>query len=52
MTVAKAIVFHKINKDGVTTACNITYTGNVQGKTTWRGVTCKRCLAKKKGGKK
>lgn len=48
---AKAIVFHKIDRDGVT-ACNITHTGNVQGKPTWRGVTCKRCLAKKKGGKK
>ncbi len=51
---AKTKVVHKLNKDGVTTACKVTVSASMSTKPTYRGVTCKRCIKAKgkNGGKK
>jgi hypothetical protein len=52
--VSKKKIVHKLNKYGTGTECSnaidVGFGSTVSVNKTWRGVTCKRCLAKK--GKK
>lgn len=49
---AKKKIVHKLNKYGTATECSVQvdFGSTISVNKTWRGVTCKRCLAKK--GKK